>query len=304
MNPMTQKLKGSINAAISHVALSLCYFFSLFPAWVLYLISDVFSVLLRSVVKYRRKVVRENLSHSFPEKTPQEIKSIEKKFYNHLMDVFVEYLILIRSNARILGKYITYENLELLDRLYKSGKDVALIMGHYGNWEFLSHLALQTKYSYCPVYKRQQNAYFDQFLIKLRSKYGALPVEMQNAFRHVCRNKQKGMRTILLLIADQCPVNAQYFIHFLNHEGTSVYEGPEKIASALDMAVVFGDVKKKSRGRYSMEFVLLHENPKHLEKGEITEMHVRYLEKKIQEKPEYWLWSHRRWKRTKPTDQG
>ncbi len=266
---------------------------------ILYIFSDLLSPFLYYVIRYRRRVVRNNLKESFPEKDDNEIKSIEKKFYKHLADMFIEYLVLLKLDAKKMDKRLKYKNCELLEELYTKGKDVILIMGHYGNWEFFTHTGTKTKYIFSPIYKHQSNEYFNFLIYKVRCKYGAELIEMKNAFSYIRANQQNNIRTILVLLTDQSPVTTRYFVDFLNHKDTPVVEGVERIGKALDMAILFGDVKKTSRGHYEMEFVSLYENPKETKQGEITESHVRYLENKIQAQPEYWLWSHRRWKRTK-----
>jgi KDO2-lipid IV(A) lauroyltransferase len=293
------KANKLISAIIYFFAIFLCLPFFLLPVRFIYIFSDILTPFLYYVLRYRRKVVRENLRHSFPDKTQEEIKNIEKQFYKHLGDVFAEYLLLLKINKKNLDKRLEYKNPELLDELHKKGKDVILIMGHYANWELFAHIATTTKYVFSPVYKEQSNKYFDHLIYKLRSKFGAQPIDMEHAFRYTYDNKQNNTSTLLLLISDQSPKQTRFFVDFLNHKETPVFEGAERIGKALDMAIVFGDVKKTSRGHYSMEYALLCENPKETKQGEITELHVRYLEKKIQENPHHWLWSHRRWKRTK-----
>ena len=293
------KLSKLISAIIYYFAIFLCLPFYIFPVRLIYIFSDILAPFLYYILRYRRKIVRENLQNSFPEKTKKEIKIIERQFYKHLADVFAEYLLLLKANKKELDKRLEYKNGELLDKLHKKGKDVILVMGHYANWELFSHIATTTEYIFSPVYKEQSNKYFDHLIYKLRSKFGAKPIDMEHAFRHTYDNKQNNTSTLLLLISDQSPKQTRFFVDFLNHKETPVFEGAERIGKALDMAIVFGDVKKNSRGHYSMEYVLLCENPKETLPGEITELHVRYLEKKIQEKPYYWLWSHRRWKRMK-----
>ena len=268
------------------------------------MLSDVLAAFLYYVLRYRRKIVQENLQNSFPEKNEQEIKTIEKQFYKHLADVFAEYLLLLKVGKKQLDKRLEYKNPELLDEFYKQRKDVILVMGHYANWELFAHISTKTKYVFHPVYKKQSNKYFDNFIYKLRSKFGAKPIEMEKSFKQVYMNKQTKVPTLLLLISDQSPKYTRCFVDFLNHKDTPVFEGTERISKVLDMVVVFGDVKKTSRGNYSMEYVLLCENPKETKSGEISQLHVRHLEKMIQENPQYWLWTHRRWKRRKEDIKG
>ena len=292
-------IQNFLSAVVYYPAIILCLFFYIYPVRFIYMLSDVLAFLLYYVLRYRRKIVRNNLQSSFPKKSEQEIKTIEKQFYKHLSDVFAEYLLLFKANDKILNKRLEYRNLELLDELHAKGKDVILVMGHYANWELFTHMATKTAYTFNPVYKKQSNKYFDRLIYKLRSKQGAKPIEMEQAFRYVYNNKGKNTPILLGMICDQSPKHTHSFVDFLNHKDTPIFEGVERIGKALDMAIIFGDVKKTSRGHYSIEYVLLCENPKDTKSGEITELHVRYLEKMIQANSQYWLWTHRRWKRTK-----
>jgi len=298
-NKDKSKFQNMLSAVTYYIAILPCLFFMIYPVRFIYMFSDILAFLLYYVLRYRRKIVRDNLQSSFPEKSVQEIKNIEKQFYKHLSDVFAEYLLLFKASTKDLDKRLEYKNLELLDELHAKGKDVILVMGHYGNWELFTHIATKTPYILSPVYKRQSNPYFNRLIYKLRSKQGAQPVEMQEAFRYVYNNKKNNTPILLGMICDQCPKSTRSFVDFLNHKDTPVFEGVERIGKALDMAIVFGDVKKESRGHYRIEYVLLCENPKETKSGEISELHVRYLEKMIQTNPQYWLWSHRRWKRGK-----
>ena len=292
------KKKSFIVIFFSRIALLLCQLFSLLPRKCLYFLADGLFYMLYYVAKYRRKVAHDNLKKSFPEKTETEIQSIEKKFYRYLADLFIEYLIILGKNYKKLDKMMDYSNLELLQDLYEKKKDIALLTAHYANWELITTLPPKIKHKLCPAYKRQTNPVFDGLVYGLRSKFGAIPVEMADTFRFALTNKRKDMRIALMLLADHLPRTTDYFTTFLNHEGTPIIEGPERMSRALDMAVVFMDTSKLSRGKYKTKFVLLYENPADAAKNQISESYIRYLENKIEQQPEYWLWTHRRWRRT------
>lgn len=269
------------------------------PTRVIYFISDISFVLNYYLIRYRKKVVFKNLHESFPEKSAKEIKSIARKFYRHLTDVFFEDIILMRISFKNMSKRMQYKSVELINEQYKKGKDVVLIMGHIGNWEWSSSFASYTPYGLCSVYKRLHNPYFDRFFKRLRSRFGSQLFEMKDSFRLTYARKQNNIPTALALIADQTPQwrEMKYFTNFLNHPGTPIYLGPERIAKALDMAVFYTDVSKPKRGHYILEFIPLFEDVKKLPQHTVTEAHARMLEKNIQRCPEIWLWSHKRWKR-------
>ena len=269
------------------------------PPRIIYFLSDITSVLNYYLIRYRKKVVFKNLYESFPDKSPKEIKRIARKFYRHLTDVFFEDIILMRISFKNMSKRMQYKNVELINEQYKKGKDVMLVMGHLGNWEWPGSFASYTPYGLCTVYKELHNPYFDRFFKKLRSRFGLQLFEMRDSFRLTYARRQNNIPTALALIADQSPwwPEMKYFTEFLNHSGTPILLGPERIANALDMAVFYADITKPKRGHYILEFVPLFEDVKDLPQYAITEAHVRILEKNIQRCPEIWLWSHKRWKR-------
>jgi KDO2-lipid IV(A) lauroyltransferase len=253
-------------------------------------------------VRYRRKVVYTNLHKSFPEKTEKEINIITKKFYRHLADVFIEYVILYRISEKELGKRIVFTNIDAIKDLLVKNKNIVAVGAHYGNWELpcLCGKIIKDSDEIIAVYKRLHNKYWDRWFIKLRTKFGTKLIEMREIFRYLISNKKKGINSITFLIADQLPKlnEMKYFVNFLNHEGTAVFLGPERLAKTLDMAVVYADVQKIKRGHYEVKFIPLFEESQQISEREITDKHVKLLEKIIREKPEYWMWTHKRWKRT------
>jgi KDO2-lipid IV(A) lauroyltransferase len=270
---------------------------TLLPLPVLYLFSDFFYLFIYYLPGYRRQIVRNNLKNSFPEKNEKEILIIEKKFYHHFCDLFVETLKLTHMSNKQLMKRIQPKNPELLEKLYNEDRDVVAILAHYGNWEWQVCNPLYSKMNNVSIYKPLQNKYFDHFMINLRSKYGMKFSPMSNISREVISNRNKNVRTAYAFISDQTPPigDINFWTNFLNQE-TPVYLGAEKIATKYDMAVVTFFVQKIKRGYYSYSAEMLFDHTVGLSEHVITETHVKKLEKIIQEKPEYWIWSHRRWK--------
>jgi KDO2-lipid IV(A) lauroyltransferase len=269
----------------------------LLPLRILYLFSNVFFFILYYFPSYRRKVVAENLRNSFPEKTEKEIAELEKKFYRHFADLFAETLKLPRMRLRQLKKHISFSNLKLLDDLFEAKRDVIAIVGHYNNWEWLSPFPLFIKHKPITIYKPLSNKYFDRYINKLRTKYGMTLTPMSNVIREILTNRKKNINTITMFIADQTPAKGdiRYWTTFLNQD-TPVFLGAEKIAKKFDMAVVFFNIQKVRRGYYNLAVELLFEHSDGLPENLITDTHVKRLEEIIREKPEYWIWTHRRWK--------
>ncbi len=279
---------------------------TLLPLGVLYLSSDVLFLLLYYFPSYRRHVVGENLHNSFPDKSPEEIKKIEKGFYRHLADLFIETLKLPGMSNKELMKRVRLTNPELLRNLYESGKDVAMVYSHYNNWEWLSICtSLYTDYKCIGVYKPVKDKILNKFLYDQRTRNNAELAPMQMIVRKIVQNRKKGIRGAYGFISDQTPAPTliEYYTGFLNQE-TPVFLGLEKIASKYNMAVVFIDILKIRRGYYEMTYEILFETTSGLPKYLITDTHVKRLEKTIIDRPEYWLWTHRRWKYKKETANG
>jgi Kdo2-lipid IVA lauroyltransferase/acyltransferase len=285
-----------INKGFSYVGLFFLYLLSLLPFWILYLISDFIFILVYYVFGYRRKVVEENLRNSFPEKTAEERRVIERKFYRHLCDLIMETVKMFTISKKQLERRITGKDIHIAEEVLKQGRNIIGAVGHYGNWEIANlRVSYETDYPKIVVYKSLTNKVFDAAFNKMRSRFGATLVDMPNATRAMMEYRHKPAFNVL--VSDQTPVKGDmnYFTEFLN-QPTAVFLGIEKMAKLLNSVVIFCDIRKVKRGHYECTFVPLIDEPKLTATHEITEAHVRYLEKVIREQPEYWLWSHRRWK--------
>ncbi|MFT6997831.1 MAG: KDO2-lipid IV(A) lauroyltransferase [Cryomorphaceae bacterium] len=268
-----------------------------FPLGALLLIGDLFYFLAYRVIGYRKDIVRSNLKNSFPEKSIDEIIEIEKRFYRHLGDSFIEWFYPLHRSAKQLKPRYVFKNPELLNTLYSKGISVAGVLGHYGNWEWLSLLPTEVKHKVWAIHKPLKNPYFNRLINGLRSKYGVHMISTKDSYRKLKTEKDNGEVTMTYFLADQSPQESKikYWSSFLGQD-TPVFMGAEQIAKKLDMAVVFFDIRKVSRGYYEIEFKLLSENPKSEENHAITDMHVKALQARIMAEPEWWLWSHKRWK--------
>jgi KDO2-lipid IV(A) lauroyltransferase len=285
-----------IKKGLSRLVLFFLYLLSLLPFWLLYIISDILFVIIYFLIGYRRNVVQQNLENAFPEKTDKERHDIGWKFYRYLADLVVETIKTISISPEELSRRVTPTNPDIVKYLFEIDKSIIAVAGHYCNWEMaaLSVTAVTGK-KFMIVYKPLSNIDFDKFFIKIRSRFRGIPVPMKMILRKLVELKNEP--TITVLLGDQTPVKheATYFTPFLN-QPTAVFLGPEKMAKALDCMVVFYDMRRIKRGYYQYTVVPLTENAKQTEPHEITKAHVQYLESVIKEEPQYWLWSHRRWK--------
>ena len=294
--------KVMIKKGFSSLGVGLLYLISLLPYFILYLIADVLFFFIYYVAHYRRKVVQQNLANAFPEKTLAERQSIEKKYFRFLADLIMETIKLYTLSEKETIKRVEVRDGALLQNAaYQQGKSIIAAVGHYGNWESgCLRMGLVKERKCIIAYKPLSNPTFNEFFLKLRSRFGAIMVPMKSTLRTVVAHRKEV--TLTVLASDQTPAwqEATYFTKFLN-QPTAVFLGVEKLAKATDSLVVFCDVRRVKRGYYSCTFVPLFDNPKLTAEYEITNAHVQYLESVIREEPEYWLWSHRRWK-FKPDD--
>lgn len=283
------------------------YFFKIlnFPLWLItlmplrifYILSDFFYLLIYHVAGYRKNVVLTNLKNSFPEKSDEEIKKIAKSFYHHLCDYFIECLYIYNMSVNEINKRVKYKNPDVLADFYKKNKSVIAIMGHYGNWEWLFALPLHVKHQVVAIYSPLSNRYYNELFKRIRSKLGIKLIPMKTAYKDLLAAANSNELTLTYFISDQRPVwnTIRYWTTFLNQE-TPVILGSETIAKKLNQPVIFSEVNKIKRGYYTVEFKIITEDPKSTAEFEITEAHTRILEKCIINKPDYWLWSHKRWK--------
>ena len=286
---------------LSRIATFFLYLLSLLPLWFLYLVSDLLFIILYRIINYRRAVVQENLRNSFPEKTSKELKLIEKKYYKYMADLIMETVKSVSMSAKEVHHRMICTNPELMEFYFNKGKSIIAAAGHYGNWEMAClSFGFLTDKKRLIVYKPQSNFVFTEFFNKTRSRFGATMISMKQTLRKMIEYKNE--LTFTVLASDQTPTReeAKYFTTFLN-QPTAVFLGIEKLTKVVNSAVIFYKIDLIKRGYYSYTFVPLVEEPELTRPYEITEIHVRYLESLIREKPEYWLWSHRRWK-IKPTD--
>lgn len=270
---------------------------ALLPLKVIFAMSDIARFFMYYIVRYRRKVVAENLKNSFPDKSAKELKLIEKAYYKHFCDLFIETIYLLHASEKNAIKMCKFNNLDLISKYYNEGKSIIVAAGHYSNWEILSLSGIYINHKVIGIYKPIENKRVEKFVNKSRERFGAIAVPMHDAFRTVLSLNKQGQLFFLGLVSDQTPARPEirYWTTFLNQE-TAVFLGVEKIAIKTNQPVLFCNMRKVARGKYEVDFEILCENPKETKPYEITEMHVRALEKLIHEAPEYWLWSHRRWK--------
>jgi Kdo2-lipid IVA lauroyltransferase/acyltransferase len=285
----------------NNIIVSILKILSYLPFWFIYGLSDVFYIVVRYVIKYRKNVIHENLTFAFPEKTEVEIKQISGKFYRHFCDFSLETLKMYSLSEKQLRKRVRFKGMAVTEELYNQGKSIIMLGMHHNNWEWCSAVQLFTKHLTLMLYNPVRgNQAFEKFLIYSREKWGGICVPVHKSARTVFQFNQMGKPTGIWLGADQTPgANSQFWTIFLNREAP-FFSGPEKIAKKTNQPVFFHRTRKLKRGYYEVEFSLLFENPKDVNEKDILLGYVHKMEEVIREEPEYYLWSHRRWKHKRP----
>ncbi len=290
-------MKKLVYALVYYSIAPFLYFFSILPWPVLFLVSDISFVLLYYIFGYRRDVVTMNLKNSFPEKSEDELKRIGFRFYRYFTDIVFESLKLITMSQeqKITRCKLDTDTLELLKDLYSKGRSGILVMGHYGNWEYCpSGLPPQIDFQSYVIYHPLSNPYFDRIMARIRTSTSCKLYTMKETLKGMMANRNELNLTAIL--SDQTPGSkGAHWMQFLNQD-TAVFNGTEKIAHKLGMAVIYGCMERVKRGKYMYHTTLICEDASKTMPGEITERHVRLLEADIRKTPEYWLWTHRRWK--------
>jgi len=274
---------------------------SYLPLQFLYGLSTIGYFLIRYIIRYRKAVVLSNLKNSFPEKTDKEIRLTTRKFYRHLCDLLVEGLKAYSISRKNLERRMVFKNLALLDRYYREGRSLIIVGMHYNNWEWCSLMPALIKHQLYAVYSAiRNNRAFDNYLLKSRKRYNPVMVPMEKTPRMVIEFSRLKKPRAIWLLADQSPhPSTKLWIRFLNQE-TPFFSGPEKIAFRTKQPLVFEYVKKTGRGKYEVYHTPLFETYEGVEAKDILVAYVRKMEQIIREKPENYLWSHRRWKHKRP----
>lgn len=271
---------------------------SLLPYRLLYFLSDVSFLFIYRIFKYRRAVVRDNLTKAFPTKSIDEIVDIEKKFYHHLCDLMVESIKNFTISEKEAKKRMKAINPEICDKYLAQNRSIIFCGGHYNNWELWAvSFPITNSYHMAGIYKKINDSFLNKIMINTRGKFGLTLVETKEVTAEFFA-KNRPIATVFAF--DQSPHKParSYWVDFLGRK-TASYFGPEKYAKNLDMPVIFGHIRKVKRGYYETWYEPLFEEPTDAEYGEITTKLNQVLEQDIIEAPEYWLWSHKRWKHTK-----
>lgn len=273
------------------------FLISILPFRLLYIFSDCVYILVYRIIGYRKKTVRENLALALPHLSEKERLVIEKKSYKHLCDMFLEMIKTMTISVKEIEKRFVLKNVDYYLEIEKQGKSIALMCGHYASYEWSISINSRITFEGFAIYKRINNKYFDDLVKKIRSRFKAYLITTKETVPTIESNNEKGVKGLYGFASDQSPQVKQktYWSKFMGIE-VPVYTGAEMLAKKFDMNIMFMKIKKVKRGFYEMEFELLTDDAKSVPDFEITETFLRKVEQQILEAPEFYLWTHKRWK--------
>jgi len=275
------------------------YLLSLLPFRIIYFISDGLYYLLYYVIGYRRKVVRSNLENSFPEKSKAELLKIEKTYFRFMADLLMENVKLLSMSRDSINKRFSLVNHGFVQDMLDQKQSILLATSHYGNWEWAAPgISSIFQGKILGVYKPLTNQDVGKVINSIRAQFGVLLVPMKQTMRTIAEQTDTYMA---VLVSDQTPTRHEknYFIDFLN-QPTSVFQGLEKIAKLTGNPIVYMHIDRPKRGYYEASFKMLYDKPQQTAENEITKGYNLELENIIKAKPEFWIWSHKRWKHKPP----
>jgi KDO2-lipid IV(A) lauroyltransferase len=280
----------------SILLIALVYPISLLPLPVLYGLSDVAYVFLRHIIRYRLKVVRENLSACFPELDKDRLSRLTNRYYRHLTELTIEGVKALSISRRQLKRRVTFHQPDDVQALFDRGQSVIVVSGHFGNWEWGGlAVGLYSPFQVVGLYLPHRNPYLRRAIRTRRSRFGTILVSPDEVARFLAR--YRGRPTLTGFIADQSPGNPTkaHWVDFLNRE-TAFLVGPGKLSSKWDQPLLFGKSVRLKRGYHRVELDYLDTNPKDKPPEVLTQLYAHRLEREIRQNPDQWLWSHRRWK--------
>ncbi|AZA83886.1 lipid A biosynthesis acyltransferase [Chryseobacterium lactis] len=280
-----------------NILIKILYFISKLPLKVLYIFSDVIFFLNYYLVGYRKKVITQNLRNSFPEKSEEEIKEIRTKFYRNFSDYLVETIksfSISETEARVRMQHI---NQDVFHDIQKEGKNIILLAGHVFNWEWINALAKIVPQKHChPVYRKVNSDFWENQMKKVRNKFGNEALEANEVIRNIFRTKNDGS-SIYMFVADQTPhfSNVTYGLEFLNQR-TPAFIGYDKLATRMDLAFIYCEMKKVKRGYYQVNYYRIYPDNEKFTENEVVRKFHKLLENTLRKRPDNYLWSHRKWK--------
>jgi len=280
-----------------YLAYPFIYLVASLPFPLLYALSDILTFLVR-LVGYRKQVIQANLRNSFPEKSEHDIRKLTREYYQYMCDLALETFKTMKMTEEENRHRTTLLHPERLQQFFEKKQSVVLVLGHYGNWEWMGPcITLNTGFQLVVIFRPLSQPFFDRMMTSWRTRFGTEIVPVNQTLRAMVANRHRVTATAF--VADQAaPANA-YWTTFLNQD-TSVFTGAEKLAIKFNYPVVYLHSERPRRGYYTITPEILFSDPGKTQENEISEVFTRRLEKDITESPVIWLWSHKRWKSKRP----
>ena len=287
---------------LARILYALFYLLSLLPLRVLYLLSDFIYLIIYYVVGYRVKLTRKNMADSFPEKSEQELRSIERGFYHWFCDYIVETLKMLSISDKEMKRRMKFNGLEQMTEWTEKGRPCALYLGHYCNWEWIVSmpLSLDDKAVCSQIYHPLENKHFESLFLKIRQRWGSMCIAMNDSIRKLIEYRTAKPGLLTGYISDQVPFwnNIHHWVNFLNHD-TPVLTGSERLTKKMNNGIFYLYMRRPRRGYYVADVKVITLDPRSMDDYQVTDAYFKLLEENIREAPQYWLWTHNRWKRTR-----
>lgn len=292
--------KLSMQFIVFVVFYPILWLISILPFRLLYLLSDFVYFIIYRIIKYRKKIVRKNLALALPHLTKSERDRIEKNFYKHLCDLFLEMIKTLTISKNEIDKRFKFTNLEVYTALEKKGKSISLLCAHYASYEWVMSMNSHITFKGYGIYKKIANKYFDNLVHDIRSKFKAQLITTAETASTIEKNYKDGVLSLYGFASDQSPrLDKAVYWHDFMGIYTPVHVGAEMLSKRYDMNVIFLRTKKIKRGYYEGTFEIMTENIAETKRFEITNNYLALVEKQILEAPEFYLWTHKRWKHRK-----
>lgn len=279
------------------LAYPLIWCISMLPFKLLYFFSDIVYFFVYKIIGYRKKTVRENLALALPKLTDKERLIVEKKFYHHMCDMFLEMIKTMNISKDEICKRFVFTNIDMYQEIEKQGKSVAVICSHYASYEWIISMNYYSDFIGYGIYKQIKNPYFDKLVHKIRSRFNARLITTKQTVPTIINNNKNNVLALYGFASDQSP-KAKAALHWAKFMGIEVpvHVGAEMLSKRYNMNLLYLNTKKVKRGHYEATLEVLSDNPKEVPNFELTDQYLKLLEKQIYEAPEFYLWTHKRWK--------
>ena len=280
----------------------LCKSLAILPFWALYALADVVFLVLYYIVRYRRRVVDENLAGCFPDMDAATRRNVAKRFYRNFADYIFETVKLLHISDAEMSRRLVFEDLDIIDDFARRGRSMVVYFSHCFNWEWAPSITLHShpegvKTAFCQVYRPLKNSAFDALMLRIRSRFGSISIPKATVLRHLLTLRRDGLVTVTGFMSDQKPSHGDPTLPLLFlGRPTAFITGTEELARRMGMAVVYWDMYKTSRGHYKVVTRTIADSAADTEHGFVTRQYAHLLQNTIERNPSIWLWTHKRWK--------